>query len=111
MDNTKYLENWNIQLKRSVLPYIILSIINKQDCYGYLISTIIEDTMGFEVTDGTLYPILARLNKEELIKPKWVMKDSGMPRKFYEITDSGKGCLGSIGTNWEDIINGINKLK
>ncbi len=111
MDNSKYLENWNIQMKRSVLPYIVLSIINKQECYGYLISVLIEQAMGFEVTDGTIYPILARLNKEELIKPKWVMKDSGMPRKFYEITESGKQCLNDISTNWDEMINGINKLK
>lgn len=111
MINNDYYTVWDIQLKKSMLPYIILTILNRQKCYGYLILTIIEDIMDFELTDGTLYPLLARLNNEELIEHQWVIKNSGAPRKYYSITEKGITYLNKIEDRVDYITKQIEKLK
>ena len=83
-------DNLITQMKKGILPLVVLLIISKQDSYGYKISSEIEKTLGFEVADGTIYPILMRLCKDELIEPNWVQKESGMPRKYYKITEIGR---------------------
>ncbi len=89
-------DNLITQMKKGILPLVVLIIISKQDSYGYQISSEIEKTLGFEVADGTIYPILMRLCKDEIIKPYWVQKESGMPRKYYKITEAGKKYVASL---------------
>ena len=97
-------------MKKGILPLVVLLIISKQDSYGYQISSEIEKTLGFEVADGTIYPILMRLCKDELIEPYWVQKDSGMPRKYYKITEIGRKYIVNLTNYYLNITNRIEQL-
>lgn len=97
-------------MKKGILPLVVLLIISKQDSYGYQISSEIEKTLGFEVADGTIYPILMRLCKDELIEPYWVQKDSGMPRKYYKITEIGRKYIVNLTDYYLNITNRIGQL-
>ena len=97
-------------MKKGILPLVVLLIISKQDSYGYQISSEIEKTLGFEVADGTIYPILMRLCKDELIEPYWVQKDSGMPRKYYKITEIGRKYIVNLTDYYLNITNRIEQL-
>lgn len=97
-------------MKKGILPLVVLLIISKQDSYGYQISSEIERTLGFEVADGTIYPILMRLCKDELIEPYWVQKDSGMPRKYYKITEIGRKYIVNLTDYYLNITNRIGQL-
>ncbi|WP_181977492.1 PadR family transcriptional regulator [Phocaeicola plebeius] len=97
-------------MKKGILPLVVLLIISKQDSYGYQISSEIEKTLGFEVADGTIYPILMRLCKDELIEPYWVQKDSGMPRKYYKITEIGRKYIVNLTDYYLNITKRIGQL-
>lgn len=103
-------DNLITQMKKGILPLVVLLIISKQDSYGYQISSEIEKTLGFEVADGTIYPILMRLCKDELIEPYWVQKDSGMPRKYYKITEIGRKYIVNLTNYYLNITNRIEQL-
>lgn len=103
-------DNLITQMKKGILPLVVLLIISKQDSYGYQISSEIERTLGFEVADGTIYPILMRLCKDELIEPYWVQKDSGMPRKYYKITEIGRKYIVNLTDYYLNITNRIGQL-
>lgn len=103
-------DNLITQMKKGILPLVVLIIISKQDSYGYQISSEIEKTLGFEVADGTIYPILMRLCKDELIEPYWVQKDSGMPRKYYKITEIGRKYIVNLTDYYLNITKRIGQL-
>ena len=103
-------DNLITQMKKGILPLVVLLIISKQDSYGYQISSEIEKTLGFEVADGTIYLILMRLCKDELIEPYWVQKDSGMPRKYYKITEIGRKYIVNLTDYYLNITKRIGQL-
>ena len=103
-------DNLITQMKKGILPLVVFLIISKQDSYGYQISSEIEKTLGFEVADGTIYPILMRLCKDELIEPYWVQKDSGMPRKYYKITEIGRKYIVNLTDYYLNITKRIGQL-
>lgn len=103
-------DNLITQMKKGILPLVVLLIISKQDSYGYQISSEIEKTLGFEVADGTIYPILMRLCKDELIEPYWVQKDSGMPRKYYRITEIGRKYIVNLTDYYLNMTKCIGQL-
>lgn len=103
-------DNLITQMKKGILPLVVLLIISKQDSYGYQISSEIEKTLGFEIADGTIYPILMRLCKDELIEPYWVQKDSGMPRKYYKITEIGRKYIVNLTDYYLNITKRIGQL-
>ena len=69
-----------------------LGILKQGKSYGYLIISKIKEMSGGNMkwSDGMLYPVLHRLEKEGLIKSEWIMSDGSRPRKYYEITERGK---------------------
>ena len=84
------------QLKRGVLEIIVLRMISKGKTYGYeLISRLDRESGGlFRLKEGTLYPILYRLEADGLIESQWsVPVDKNVSKKYYVITSAGKETL------------------
>lgn len=105
-----YAHNWNVQFKKSVLPYAILCILSQRKCYGYLLISILEENLEIEIADGTVYMLLSRFEKLGYICSNWEMRDVGSPRKFYVITDSGQLCLNKISMIWNLTHVGLSNL-
>jgi len=84
---------------------IILGILKQGNSYGYLIIKKIKELSGgrMEYSDGMLYPVLHRLEKEGLIQSKWTMDGGTRPRKYYEITALGKQELVQEQAQWEQV--------
>jgi PadR family transcriptional regulator, regulatory protein PadR len=84
---------------------IILSILKQGSSYGYLIIKKIKEISGgkMEYSDGMLYPVLHRLEKEGLIESKWTMNEESRPRKYYEITEAGKQALVAEKEQWLEV--------
>lgn len=91
---------------------IILGILKQGSSYGYLIIKKIKDLSGgkMEWSDGMLYPVLHRLEKEELIRSEWVMEDSPRPRKYYHITELGKQELLAERKQWSQVNSILNEV-
>lgn len=84
---------------------IILGILKQGNSYGYLIIKKIKELSAgkMQYSDGMLYPVLHRLEKEGLIKSDWAMEKDTKPRKYYEITELGKQALAVEKEQWHQV--------
>ncbi|MEL6561092.1 MAG: PadR family transcriptional regulator [Bacteroidota bacterium] len=91
---------------------IILGILKQGNSYGYLIIKKIKELSGglMKYSDGMLYPVLHRLEKEGLIESKWSVKDDERPRKYYQITEAGKKELIAEKEQWTQVNAVLNAL-
>jgi len=81
------------QLLKGILEGCVLAIIAKGETYGYEIISVLTSYGFKDIQDGTLYPILARLEKKKNISCRIGKSPLGPKRKYFSITDSGKECL------------------
>lgn len=109
MEN-EFIEKWKSQVKKGTLSFLVLNAISKKELYGYELIEIIKSTTAIEIAEGTLYPLMNRLKKEGLTTSKWVEQESGIPRKYYVLTEQGKVTLGQMKTYWEELEKSIKKL-
>lgn len=116
--NTKYMEiqmneKYERQMKKGVLDMLVLRLLEREPKYGYqLIQEMREKSDEvFSLKEGTLYPILYRLEDEKLVESKWSEPEGKqVPRKYYMITDKGKTALIEIKKLWEQITLGIDAI-
>jgi PadR family transcriptional regulator PadR len=103
-------DNIKSQMRRGVLEYCILSILNNNDAYASsLIAQLKEARMI--VVEGTLYPLLTRQKNQGLLSYRWEESQQGPPRKYYSITEKGKELLSEMDVAWEDVVNTIAYLR
>jgi PadR family transcriptional regulator PadR len=107
--NQKFIYNWITQLKKTILPLLIMNMLDKGEFYGYLLIVRIKECTGYEVSEGTIYPILNRMKTDGLVDYRWVEQKAGIPRKYYKLTSEGKKTLKQLNLNWKDVITEINK--
>lgn len=108
MMRREFIRNWIIQLKKTVLPLLILNMLKHEQLYGYLLIVKIKECTGLEITEGTIYPILSRLKEDGWLDYKWVEQKTGIPRKYYILTPDGENMLKELNVNWDTIIKNIN---
>ena len=84
---------------------IILGILKNGNSYGYLIIKNIKTLSGGKInySDGMLYPVLHRLEKEGLIESNWALENETKPRKYYAITNLGKKELVKEIEQWQQV--------
>jgi DNA-binding PadR family transcriptional regulator len=95
------------ELRRGVLVLATLSQLGKAR-YGYaLINRMAEQ--GLEIEQGTLYPLLRRLEEQSLLVSEWNVEGS-RPRRYYRISPDGQEVLGRLATDWRELGDVINHL-
>ena len=98
------------QLLRVILEGCVLSIISQGETYGYEIIAELEKN-GFEnLLEGTLYPVLTRLEKKSLVSCRKEKSPFGPIRKYYSITDAGKENLREFKDNYKKITASADKI-
>lgn len=99
-------------LLRGHTDMLILSILDKEDSYGYLINKKIEElTEGeFSFTEATLYTSFKRLLKTGYLTAYWLESDSGKKRKYYSITPTGIVRLKTQKEDWKKLTDVINRI-
>ena len=102
-------ENIKSQMRKGILEYCILSIINQQEVYT---SDILEALRQADllVVEGTLYPLLSRLKNNGLLKYRWQESTDGPPRKYFTLTDEGQEMLAALNQEWSIVSNAITKI-
>ncbi len=103
------IEKTQVQMRKGVLEYCILSIIKRGDAYA---SDIIDELKKAEmiVVEGTLYPLLTRLKNDNLLQYRWEESTSGPPRKYYALTDEGEDFLTQLALTWQQLKDAVNKV-
>ena len=106
-----FLHKWQSQLKKGTLSFIVLNILKDKEYYGYELIESVREHTEIEVAEGTLYPLMNRLKKDELVTSKWVEQESGIPRKYYSLTDAGVNILKQMQDYWDDLESSIKKIR
>ncbi len=103
------LENTQVQMRKGVLEFCILSIISRGEVYA---SDMLGELTGAKImiVEGTLYPLLTRLRKAELVDYKWVESVSGPPRKYFMITEKGQDFLNNLKNTWNELVSSTNHI-
>lgn len=96
------LENTRSQMRKGILEYCILSIIDKHECYASDIIDRMKEARLI-VVEGTLYPLLTRLKNSGLLSYKWEESKSGPPRKYYALTSEGEAFLRDLDQTWTEL--------
>jgi PadR family transcriptional regulator PadR len=91
---------------------LLLSILADGESYGYEIIKRVRELSGGQIewSDGMLYPVLHRLEKEGLIHSEWKEADTGRERKYYRISSDGRKNLTAERTQWLSVHNTLCKL-
>ncbi len=100
------IENTKAQMRKGVLEFCILSILNQRDAYTSDIIEVLKEGKMI-VVEGTLYPLLTRLKNAGLLAYRWEESKSGPPRKYYAITDDGKEFLKELDSTWKDLVKAV----
>jgi PadR family transcriptional regulator PadR len=90
--------NFETEMNRGFLTILVLALLEK-DMYGYSMVRTVRD-LGYEVEENTLYPLLRRLEKNGWVRSKWDVSED-RPRKFYGITDAGRGLRSELLGIWK----------
>ena len=106
-------DKYERQMKKGVLDMLVLRLLKSEPKYGYQIIQELKEKSEetFLLKDGTLYPILYRLEDDKLVVSKWSEAEGKqVPRKYYEITEAGQKALDEILAVWKRISDGISKI-
>ncbi len=101
------IENTKAQMRKGVLEFCILSILNRQEAYP---SEIIEHLKGAQliVVEGTLYPLLTRLKNADVLSYRWEESKFGPPRKYYRLTPLGEQFLKELDATWNHLVDTVS---
>ncbi len=108
--NKEFIHKWKSQVKKGTLAFIILNVLKGKEFYGYELIEEIKKFTSIEIAEGTLYPLMNRLKKEGLVTSKWIEQESGIPRKYYVLTNVGEETLNGMREYWNDLEVSINKI-
>ncbi len=101
------IENTKAQMRKGVLEFCILSILRDGEAYtSDILDTLKEAKML--VVEGTIYPLLTRLKNAGLLSYRWEESTGGPPRKYYELTETGKLFLKELNTTWDNLQAAVN---
>ncbi len=102
-------DSWREQLRRGGLELAILLSLAHGPRYGLEIIRHLEDSTDLVVTEGTIYPILARLSRDEILSSEW-REEGAHPRKYYRLTPRGRRRLSEMTGQWEDFAGKLSRL-
>ena len=103
-------DNVKSQMRKGILEYCILGILNKKDSYASSIITELKEAKMI-VVEGTLYPLLIRQKNQGLLTYRWEESPQGPPRKYYSITEKGRAQLAEMDSVWGEMVETINMIR
>ena len=98
-----------LAIRKGLLEFVILKIISADKVYVADMLQILSDT-EFSTQEGTLYPLLSRMRREDLVTYEWQESESGPPRKYYKLTTAGKKQLSDFNDYWKSLNTFLNQL-
>jgi PadR family transcriptional regulator PadR len=96
-------------LRKGLLEFLILNIVSADKVYAADILQRLSTT-DFATQEGTLYPLLSRMRRDNLLEYEWQESELGPPRKYYKLTEAGRGELGGFRDYWKVLTDLIDEL-
>ncbi len=100
---------WPGEWLRGVLTLCVLGVVADGPTYGYAIGQRLAEAGLGAVKGGTLYPLLARLEKDGLVASTWQIGDAGPGRKYFSLTPAGRGELASRSQDWDRFVDATRR--
>ena len=107
---TEAQEKWQIQLRKGALELVILAALREKPVYGLALLRHLQCFPTTAITEGTLYPLLDRLRREELVSAEWIHEEENRPRKYYQLTSKGRQKLAALTLAWRQSVADIDAL-
>lgn len=98
------------QLRKGALDLAILALLAREELYGGALVERLENYPGLAAPAGTIYPLLTRLAKNELVTTRWQESQSGPPRKYYSLTSKGQQMREQLEEDFTQIATDITAL-
>lgn len=91
------------EFRRGTLDMLLLKLLAEEERYGYELAAVLEERAGeaLEISRGTIYPVLYRLEEDGLLESRWQPpEERGAPKKFYSVTEDGRSRLTEMTERW-----------
>lgn len=105
------MNGWITQLRKGLLEFCVLNVLRRGEGYGYQIVQDLKRIEALAVSESTVYPILARLRRERLVKVRDVPSPEGPPRRYFALTPLGRLRAAEMNAYWEVLAKAIDCVK
>lgn len=104
------MQGWVTQLRKGLVELCVMRLLDRSEAYGYQILQQLNARTGLDLTESTLYPVLARLARDELVKTREAASPAGPPRRYYRLTATGKSRLAELTAQWIGVRDAVDHL-
>jgi PadR family transcriptional regulator PadR len=94
-----------IQLRKGILELAVMGVLFHERHYGYSLVRVLTGSGSISIKEGTIYPILARLDRDGLVRSEWMESDQGPPRKYYTLTPLGRQVFNELSHEFELLVS------
>lgn len=108
---SEFTANWTTQLRKGLLELCVLNILRDRRLYGYDIVKQLGNLDGLMISEGTVYPLLNRLKRENFVTTTIEESPDGPARKYYELTPAGRRQLEWMNAAWTGLAGAIRSLQ
>ena len=102
------MEPIQVQLKKGVLELCVLALLSRHDSYAYEIASRLAE--GIDMGEGTIYPLMRRLQADGLVDTYLVESPSGPPRKYYRLTAAGRASFAQQKSEWAAFSSAVEAI-
>ena len=97
------------QLRKGILELAVMGVLYHERHYGYSLVRVLCERGSISLKEGTIYPILARLDRDGLVGSGWVESDQGPPRKYYTLTASGRQLFDELSQDFDSLVSLVQR--
>ncbi|HVV28709.1 MAG TPA: PadR family transcriptional regulator [Rhizomicrobium sp.] len=101
-------ESIQVQLRKGVLELCVLTLLSRGDAYGYEIASRLMSDVG--MGEGTIYPLMRRMQDDGMVTTYLVEASGGPPRKYYRLTEAGHKTLAAQRSEWKGFKAAVDRM-
>ena len=105
------LQNWKTQLRKGLLDLCILNLLRQRKYHGYHLVQTLKKMDVFRMREGTVYPILARLAEDGLVRSETARSSAAPPWKYFTLTAAGRAYVAQANEHWNGIVEAIRQAQ
>ena len=99
------------QLRKGILELAVMRVLYDQRHYGYSLVRELSESGPISLKEGTIYPILGRLNRDGMVRAEWVESAQGPPRKYYALTPAGRQLFDELRQEFDLLVSLVQRKR
>jgi PadR family transcriptional regulator PadR len=104
------MKQWTTQFRKGLIELCVMAVLRHEEAYGYQIVEQLARVPGLEITESTVYPVLARLARDRYVTVRTAPSPAGPPRRYYCLSNTGRRRLEEMLAHWKEIQNSVIQL-